>query len=421
MRFLMLNWRDPFHPKAGGAESVTERVLSALAEAGHEVWWFSRAFELEPLLEYCGRIWCPPDARLGGVRIVRSSPAGAASPLLAIRDAIRWHRRHGPFDLVIDQHHGLPWFAPWWCRGPCIAFIHEILGPVWRSFYGPVLQRLGAAQERMMLRAYRRVPFWTVSESTRRGLAQLGIRQIQVWPNGVDVAPLATLPEKRIAGALKLATLSRLAPNKRLDHAILALKLLQDRKLPASLTIIGRGNEMASLRGLARRLNLMGSVSFSGELPAQHRNAAVQEAHLLLHPSVCEGWGLNVIEAAALGTPAVGYHVPGLEDSIAHAQTGLLAAVESPQALADCIWALASNPDLYGRLRYNAWQRAKRFVWSETLPPLITWLEALARRSARSYAAHSRPCRSSASLEPSARVVSAPPIGEKLQVRVNAG
>ena len=39
-------------------------------------------------------------------------------------------------------------------------------------------------------------------------------------------------------------------------------------------------------------------------------------AHVLVATSVREGWGLNVSEAAACGTPAIGYSVPGLVDSI---------------------------------------------------------------------------------------------------------
>ena len=44
MRFLMLNWRDPKNPLAGGAERVTEGYLAALRERGHEVFWFANAF-----------------------------------------------------------------------------------------------------------------------------------------------------------------------------------------------------------------------------------------------------------------------------------------------------------------------------------------------------------------------------------------
>src|SRR5262249_27504876 len=39
-------------------------------------------------------------------------------------------------------------------------------------------------------------------------------------------------------------------------------------------------------------------------------------AHVLVATSVREGWGLNVSEAAACGTPSIGYRVPGLVDSV---------------------------------------------------------------------------------------------------------
>ena len=44
MRFLMLNWRDPRNPLAGGAERVTLGYLAELARRGHEVYWFAYSF-----------------------------------------------------------------------------------------------------------------------------------------------------------------------------------------------------------------------------------------------------------------------------------------------------------------------------------------------------------------------------------------
>ena len=41
MRFLMLNWRDPKNPLAGGAERVTLAYLKELVRRGHEVYWFT--------------------------------------------------------------------------------------------------------------------------------------------------------------------------------------------------------------------------------------------------------------------------------------------------------------------------------------------------------------------------------------------
>jgi glycosyltransferase involved in cell wall biosynthesis len=40
------------------------------------------------------------------------------------------------------------------------------------------------------------------------------------------------------------------------------------------------------------------------------------QAHVLVATTIREGWGLNVSEASAVGTPTIGYDAPGLRDSI---------------------------------------------------------------------------------------------------------
>ena len=44
MRVLFLNWRDPWHPRAGGAELVTLRVAERLSRWGWDVEWFSARY-----------------------------------------------------------------------------------------------------------------------------------------------------------------------------------------------------------------------------------------------------------------------------------------------------------------------------------------------------------------------------------------
>ena len=93
-----------------------------------------------------------------------------------------------------------------------------------------------------------------------------------------------------------------------------------------------------------------------------------------------EGWGLNVIEANAMGTPAVVYPVGGLVDSTVHGQTGLVTRAETPESVVGSIISLLNNPIEYDRLRVNAWERAKTFAWQKVLPPACEWLEQQARR-----------------------------------------
>src|ERR1051326_5366862 len=82
MRFLMLNWRDPRNPMAGGAERGTLGYLSALAQRGHEVFWFSYDFPQAVAQE-----------TIEGVNVLRGGQR-----ITAIRDAVRWYRRQKPFD-----------------------------------------------------------------------------------------------------------------------------------------------------------------------------------------------------------------------------------------------------------------------------------------------------------------------------------
>jgi glycosyltransferase involved in cell wall biosynthesis len=129
-----------------------------------------------------------------------------------------------------------------------------------------------------------------------------------------------------------------------------------------------------------RDLNLQNDVLFVGGLPENEKNDALRKSHLLLHTSIREGWGLNVIEANAMGTPAVVYPVHGLTESTLHGQTGWVAETETPQAIFATILALHNNDLKYQNARLQAWERAKAYHWRRVLPQACMWLEEQAVR-----------------------------------------
>ncbi len=360
----MLNWRDPRNPLAGGAERVTLAYLAALVRRGHESWWFANDF--------------PGAAReevVDGVRIVRGG--NRFTSWLAAR---RWCRRQPRFDLVVDQHHGIPWFAPWWCGTHCAAYIHEVLGPIWKSFYPWPISALGQSQERWTHWGYRRVPFFTASQFTKEELLRRGVRDVTIIPYGVATVALPELDEKPLVEPLRLAIVSRLAPNKRIDHALRAVRRLVDEGVKAELTIVGAGECEAELKCLAAELRVESCIHFAGALPEHEKNDLLRRAHFLLHTSLREGWGLNVIEANAMGTPAVVYPVAGLVESTLHEQTGLVAEAETPEALATSLVASLKRAEAYQSWRRAAWLRAETFHWDEVLPRACDWLESQAGR-----------------------------------------
>jgi glycosyltransferase involved in cell wall biosynthesis len=315
-----------------------------------------------------------PEEVIQGIRIVRGG--GIGTSILAAR---RWYRRQPRFDLVMDQHHGIPWYTPWWCGTNHVAYIHEVLGPIWNAFYRWPTSQVGRWQERWTHWLYRRVPFWTASESTVSCLRRHGVNHITIIRYGVNTQALPELEPKPLAQPLKLAVVSRLAPNKRVDECLRTLSALRQRGLAASLQVVGSGENEAALKQQAAQLQLTDSVTFTGPLPEAEKDAILRRAHFLLHTSIREGWGLNVIEANAMGTPAAVYPVEGLIESTLHDRTGLVAAAETPQSLADQIVGVLADDARYQRYRRAAWDRAKTLHWSQVLPRACDWLEARAK------------------------------------------
>ncbi len=281
---------------------------------------------------------------------------------------------------MIDQHHGLPWFAPWWCRTNCVGYLHEVLGPIWGSFYRWPIKQVGPWQERWGQWMYRNTPFWVPSQSTRRALMRHGVKRVSVFDNGVDMEPLLELPLKQPGEPLRLIVVSRLAPNKRVDHAIRCVDELRRQGRASELTIVGGGAEAGKLRALVEQLGLGEAVRFLGYLPEGGKREWLCRSDMLLHPSVREGWGLNVIEANAMGTPAVVYPVDGLVDSTVHEGTGWVCAGEEPAELARGVVWLGAGGERYGRVREAAWRWSKRFGWGRVIPPVCGFLEELAGR-----------------------------------------
>ena len=150
--------------------------------------------------------------------------------------------------------------------------------------------------------------------------------------------------------------LGRLAEYKRID----LLLRLWDRVRPVvggRLVIAGDGPQRGYLESLAGP-----GVSFTGRVSEEEKHRLLGAAWLLLHPAQIEGWGIVITEAALRGTPAVGFDVPGLRDSVAHGQTGVLARSETEFASA---WAaLTLDPARRAALGEAARRRAARLRWS---------------------------------------------------------
>jgi glycosyltransferase involved in cell wall biosynthesis len=347
----------------GGAEVFTHEVAKRWVEAGHEVTLFTSEFPN-----------CKKEEVLDGVRVVRSG-----GKFSAYRRAKKYYRelfsKEG-YDVVVDEINTRPFFAPKFVnRGEkVVALIHQLAREYW--FYEtpfPVSYIGYRFLEDRWLRNYVDIPTVTVSESTRRDLLDLGFKRVFVVSEGLNFKPLAEVPEKEAHPVVVFV--GRLKRAKRPDHAVRAFRIVKEKIPEAEFWILGEGS-------FRRDLELMAGdgVRFFSGLSDTERRELVGRSWVLVNPSVREGWGLNVIEANALGTPCVAYDVAGLRDSVRNGFTGILAKDSNEQRLGDAIIRVLSEKKFLCGLGKNALRFARRFTWDKTAERLLNIIKGTDNR-----------------------------------------
>jgi glycosyltransferase involved in cell wall biosynthesis len=249
----------------------------------------------------------------------------------------------------------MPYLAPLWCRTPVVCLVNHVHTELWGLRFPPPISTAGRlAENRLMPWVHRKNLFLTISSSTAAALEEIGVHKdnIRIIINGVE-PPAPLMPRSR--EPLFLA-LGRLTDYKRLD----LLLRLWDRVRPivgGQLVIAGDGPERASLEALAGP-----GVVFAGRVSEEEKHHLLCSAWMLLHPAMIEGWGIVVAEAAIRGTPAIGFDVPGLRDSVVNGETGVLVRNEGQFASA---WAsLAIDHLTREATGHAARERALQLQWS---------------------------------------------------------
>jgi glycosyltransferase involved in cell wall biosynthesis len=337
LRIVFVAWRDLANNGAGGSEVLVDRLAAGLTARGHDV-----------------ALLCAGPVGERPYRVV----ANGTRHTQYVRAPFAFRRHLRGADLVVDVANGLPFFARCWNRGPVLCFVNHIHTEQWAQWFPAPIAAIGRAIEsRAMPWAYRDRLFVAVSPSTTEELVAIGVDRdrIRVVYNGVDVPP-ATVPK---SAEPSFVAVGRFVPHKRFD----LLVQMWDRVRPITggrLTIIGEGLGRAELLGRADD-----SLHLPGRVSDEERSRLYGEAWALVHPAAFEGWGIVINEAAAAGTPAIGFRVHGVRDAIVDGETGFLC--DDEDAFVDRWTAVAADVDHCRQMGDQARARARTFSWDRTV------------------------------------------------------
>jgi glycosyltransferase involved in cell wall biosynthesis len=274
------------------------------------------------------------------------------------------------FDIIVDEVNTVPFRIHRMIQPkPVVAVIHQLAREIWFYETSFPINAIGYyVLEPFWLREYRQVPTITVSNSTRIDLVSRGFENVCVVPNGVDYTPTDRVPQKEENPVLIF--MGRFVRSKLPEHAIAAFEQIKRSYPNAELWMVGDGYLRSRLQAESPN-----GVRFFGRVDNKEKFDLLARAHVLLVPSVREGWGISVIEANSVGTPAVGYAVPGLRDSIVDGTTGYTVEPLNRNALARATLSLLADPSAWANLSNNAIAWSRQFSWDDASNKFLSALQ----------------------------------------------
>lgn len=246
--------------------------------------------------------------------------------------------------------------------------VHTFQGEAWPHFTGV---------KRWLFKALDRLVVWLATEVTVVSASERDfLRDQGVLPRnrglvlgsgsicGVDLERFYPDAEKRAAkraelgyvdGDFVILYLGRLQRDKGLHILDAALQQLTARSdQPIHLLAVGPDEDGLG-EGLVRTFGAGVQVLPYTDKPEDF----IAAADILVLPSFREGFGMVLIEAAAMGVPSVASRIYGITCAVAEDQTGLLFDVGDPQAMADAMERLLTDGGLRRRLGENGINRTR--------------------------------------------------------------
>ncbi len=222
----------------------------------------------------------------------------------------------GRYELTVD------WFEVW-------------SRSYWREYLGGVGGRIGELVQRMCA-AVRQHAF-CYSQLHAQRLREQGLRGEVTVLRGLYTGTVEPVPPRRADPVVLFA--ARLIPEKQAPLAVEAMALAARRIEGLRGELLGDGPQRAAVHEAIAQHGLADVISAPGFAAAETVDTEMRRALCMLLPSMREGYGMVVVEAAARGTPSIVVAGPdnAAVELIESGVNGLVCESSDPSEIADAI------------------------------------------------------------------------------------
>lgn len=208
----------------------------------------------------------------------------------------------------------------------------------------------------------------SVSDYTRQLISHLNI-DVTVIPNGIDIAKWQTIKKSDVVlqGFPKLMTVGRISERKGQQEVVNLLPDLVKTFPDIHYHCIGIDTEAHEVKELARELGVSHHVTFHGVLEQHQLKSYLVQGDVFMMLSKLgekgdvEGFGIAILEANALGVPAIGAYGSGVEDAILEGRSGGLIRLEDSKGLTMLLKNILDHENSY---RQGSEDWAKAHDWN---------------------------------------------------------
>ena len=157
-------------------------------------------------------------------------------------------------------------------------------------------------------------------------------------------------------------TVGRFTRQKDQITIIRAMKILKDEfGIENKLLLVGDGEEKIRAMEMASNLGMNESIVFIGSRDDVQNFYSASK--LFIHSSPAEGFGLVLVEALSFGIPVVATRsMPGVEEILCNNEYGLVCPVGDAKKMAECIYKIITDKELYNHYKCQGYVRAKDFA-----------------------------------------------------------
>ena len=360
-RILFLSWRDIKAPRAGGAEVHTHELMKVIDKEKYDIISFTPRYE-----------GLKKEEIIDGIKYIRKGNVVT----VIFWSFLYYFRYRKDIGYVVEQCNTHRFFTRFWVAdNKRVFYIHQLTREIWDVNLSFPLNYIGKRLETWALKLQKKDYVFTVSESTKRDLIDVGFdpKRVFIIPNALDEKFLGKAIENDINEKFhNFVYVGRYSRYKGIDVSIEALGIVRNKYSDARLRIVGKIDEtvvrdlikpLSEKYGLRYGMDVGNDIILCGFVSEESKYQIIKDSLALLFPSIREGWGIIVTEAGAVGTPSIVFDSPGCRDAVDYGRAGFMCDENTAESLAQYMIKCIEDKSEYLIKRMAAYEFAQKFSW----------------------------------------------------------